>query len=246
MTTSLSGAEVRTAPDTPRMATVWLHGAGLSGSTWADLVAGFADAVTPDLPGHGAAPRVSPATVEGFADALEPLLPDRFAAIGHSLGGMVALEIAARHPDRVRALVMVETVPTVRATVADRAAASAARLLMRMVGPTRLAGIAGWGETRATAAHLKAQLSTMTRQRLADALDAAFAYDGRPHLARIAAPALVVVGRQNPKTHKGAKAAAEAIPNARFAVLPGGHMLHTDVPDDLRETILSFLQGIEP
>ena len=246
MTASRDSAEAPAVHDTPRMATVWLHGAGLSGSTWGGLVAGVENAVAPDLPGHGAAPRVSPATVEGFADALAPVLPDRFAAIGHSLGGMVALEIAARHPGRVRALVMIESVPTVRGALVDRAAASAARLLMRMVGPKRLAGIAGLGETRATAAHLKEQLSSMTRQRLADALDAAFAYDGRRHLAAITAPTLVVVGKQNPKTHKGAKAAADAMPNARFVVMPGGHMLHTDVPDDLRQTILSFLQGIEP
>lgn len=246
MTDSRAGTEAPAVPDAPRMATVWLHGAGLSGSTWAGLVAGFDDAVTPDLPGHGAAPRVSPATVEGFADALDPVLPDRFAVIGHSLGGMTALEIAAHHPGRVCALVMIEAVPTVRGALADRAAAAAARLLMRMIGPARLASIAGLGETRATAAHLKAQLSSMTRQRLADALDAAFAYDGRPHLAKITAPTLVVVGEKNPKTHKGAKAAADAIPNARFTTLPGGHMLHTDLPDGLRQTILGFLRDIEP
>ena len=58
-----------------------------------------------DLLGHGDAPRTMAYTVNAYADALEvgahtPIL------YGHSLGGLVAVAYAARHPDRVGALVL--------------------------------------------------------------------------------------------------------------------------------------------
>lgn len=88
---------------------IWLHGAGLSGDTWRSDVGG----IKPDLPGHKTADCIANPSVERYADCIEPLLPDRFALVGHSLGGMVALELAARHPRRVRGLVLAEAVPTV-------------------------------------------------------------------------------------------------------------------------------------
>ncbi|MEM7636126.1 MAG: alpha/beta fold hydrolase, partial [Pseudomonadota bacterium] len=100
--------------------TVWLHGAGLSPSTWGGVTTGFSDVMLLALPGHADAARLSEPSVEAFADAVEPMLPDRFALIAHSLGGMVALEVASRHPDRVDALVLIETVATVRAPLGQR------------------------------------------------------------------------------------------------------------------------------
>ena len=90
-------------PATGSGETVWLHGAGLSAETWA----GRAEGRCLNLPGHGGTPRAGEATVAGFADRLMPLLPaERFALVGHSLGAMVALEIAARRPEHIRALVL--------------------------------------------------------------------------------------------------------------------------------------------
>jgi pimeloyl-ACP methyl ester carboxylesterase len=78
-----------------------LHGLGATGGVWRAY-----DGVAPDLPGHGAAPWEASYTFEGLAGAVRPLLgPDPVTIVGHSMGGVVALALAAMAPDRVRQVV---------------------------------------------------------------------------------------------------------------------------------------------
>ncbi len=63
--------------------------------------------IIPDLPGHGgSSPLPATTTLRGFADALAPLLDGATDVLGHSLGGVVALRLAERHPALVRRLVV--------------------------------------------------------------------------------------------------------------------------------------------
>ncbi|BEL03957.1 alpha/beta fold hydrolase [Actinoplanes sichuanensis] len=82
-----------------------LHGLGATGDVWA----GWADPLArhwagrrlaPDLPGHGRSPELPEYTFDALAEALIPLLApeDRPVVLGHSLGGVVALALAARVP----------------------------------------------------------------------------------------------------------------------------------------------------
>jgi pimeloyl-[acyl-carrier protein] methyl ester esterase len=99
--------------DMARMAdrgVIFLHGWGLHGGIWSETAPMFAG-LTPDLPGYGGTPAVSPYNVETLADALAATLPDGVAVCGWSLGGMVALALAARHPAKVARLVLVATNP---------------------------------------------------------------------------------------------------------------------------------------
>jgi pimeloyl-ACP methyl ester carboxylesterase len=91
----------------PGEATVLLHGAAGSWTTWLPLLEAAgrrglpgSDAVLIDLPGWGASPLPEhDRTVEGFgrvvAEVLRSLGYERWWAVGHSLGGVVALELAA-------------------------------------------------------------------------------------------------------------------------------------------------------
>ncbi len=91
-----------------------LHGWGGSSRYWQDTLNLFADIrciYAPDLPGHGETPPLQDETsaerlatlVIEFADALGL---EQFDLNGHSLGGAVAVYIAARRPERVRKLVI--------------------------------------------------------------------------------------------------------------------------------------------
>lgn len=101
----------RTKPAPGRPTIVFLHGTRLTGASWAtqvaDLDADF-QCLTPDLPGHGRAEDV-PFTVDGAAEAVAELIEreatdGRAILVGLSLGGYVAMAVAARWPDKVRGL----------------------------------------------------------------------------------------------------------------------------------------------
>jgi len=94
---------------------VFLHGWGLHGGIWSQTAPLFAAqyrCLSPDLPGYGATDSVSPYRAEILADALAATLPDAVMVCGWSLGGMVALALAARHPDKVLRLALVATNPS--------------------------------------------------------------------------------------------------------------------------------------
>ena len=84
-----------------------LHGLGATGAVWRGLQR-IGDGTAPDLPGHGTAAWHAPYSFAGLASAVVPLL-DGFGGpvpvIGHSMGGVVALELARIAPDRVSVVV---------------------------------------------------------------------------------------------------------------------------------------------
>ncbi|MCV3271351.1 alpha/beta fold hydrolase [Roseobacter sinensis] len=220
---------------------LWIHGAGLSGSTWQEMTQHLPLARTPDLPGHGAAPFCTPPRVEGFAGALLPDVPHGSVLIGHSLGGMVALELTARAPGRTAALILIEAIPTLRDRMLRLWSARVTARLLTSLPPRMIAWLSGFGQSDAAKTEVRAQLARHPRKSLSAALEAALAYDGRPHLAAIEVPTLVVTGRNNRATHRGAAMMAAQIPGAEDVMLPGGHMLHCDNPEGLRHAIDDFL-----
>jgi pimeloyl-ACP methyl ester carboxylesterase len=65
--------------------------------------------VMPDRPGHGRTPRYGREDFERDAELLSPLIVEQPAhLVGHSYGGIVALYMAARQPDSIRSLVLIE------------------------------------------------------------------------------------------------------------------------------------------
>ena len=88
----------------------FLGGAG----DWLPLFATFGrhfDVIAPDFPGFAGSGAIeAPDSVAGFADALLGLLDElgieRTTLLGHSMGSMVALQIALDHPDRLERLVL--------------------------------------------------------------------------------------------------------------------------------------------
>jgi len=100
-------------------AVVLLHGLFLDRTTWdplSDSLATNHRVIAPDLPGFGASEK-PPASrfgyhVEAFAEAIADVFAalelGRAAVVGHCLGGAVALVLAARHPELVAKLILVD------------------------------------------------------------------------------------------------------------------------------------------
>src|SRR5258707_1761936 len=125
MQVSVSGADVFVATggrplDASLPAVVMLHGGGFDHSAWALHSRWFAhhgySVLAPDLPGHGRSTGAPLPTIADMADWTAALLDAAGAAkarlVGHSMGSLIALETAARHPAKVSTLSLIGTAAT--------------------------------------------------------------------------------------------------------------------------------------
>jgi pimeloyl-ACP methyl ester carboxylesterase len=103
---------------------VFLHGGAQNAHTWDTVILALGpslSAVAVDLPGHGhSAWRDSGGyTPQNMADdvavVIEQLAPQAAAVVGMSMGGMTSIELAVRHPQLVRKLLLVDITPGVNA-----------------------------------------------------------------------------------------------------------------------------------
>jgi pimeloyl-ACP methyl ester carboxylesterase len=235
--------------DSSQPAIVFLHGAGMDHSVWALLARAFAHhgyaVLAPDLPGHGRSagkPLTSIAALADWTAALIDVAGAKAARlVGHSMGSLVALETAARHPDKVTGLGLIATTATMR--VSDDLLNAA-----RANDHDAVDMIAIWGEGyRASLGGSQAPGLWMLggAERLLERaqpgaifadLSACNAYqDALSTAAKITVPSIVIQGSRDLMTPaKGGKALAAAIPNCRLALIEGaGHMLMSERPDDV-------------
>ena len=98
--------------DPAKPAVIFLHGAGFDRTTWRLQTRWFAHhgraVLAVDFPGHGWSEGPALDSIAALADWTATLVEaaglKQAALVGHSMGALVALETAARHPERVRAL----------------------------------------------------------------------------------------------------------------------------------------------
>ncbi|MEM8655319.1 MAG: alpha/beta hydrolase [Pseudomonadota bacterium] len=112
---------------------VLLHGVGLRAEAWSAQIEALCPdhhVVAPDIPGHGEAPRpAGPMVLRAYAGAMLPVL-DSFEepvlVVGHSMGALMALELAALAPSKVCGIAALNAVfersPTAAQAVQLRAA----------------------------------------------------------------------------------------------------------------------------
>jgi len=232
---------------------VFIHGAGLDHSVWALLARWFANhgctVLAPDLPGHGRSAGEPLATIAAVADWTAALIEAAKAGpariIGHSMGSLVAIETAARHPQKVAALGLIGTAAAMPVTPdllnAAKAGNHAAIDMMCIWGHGFAAGLGGslapglWMLGGAERLLERARPDVLFRD-----LCACNAYgDGLASAAKASAPAIVVLGERDLMTPaKAGRQLAAALPNARVVVLHGaGHMLISERPDEVLEAV---------
>ncbi|MGB3555549.1 MAG: alpha/beta hydrolase [Jannaschia sp.] len=235
-------------------ALVLVHGYLGGAAQWEREIARFAsafDVIAPDLPGFGAAAEMEGRdSIAGMADSVLALLDDlgvtEFVLLGHSMGGMIAQEIAAQNADRVRRLVLYGTGPL--GMMPDRFESIAvSRERLGTDGVTRTIARIGatWFRAGAGAAGFPAiaRIGEMARPQAAlAALEAMANWDGRPALSAITMPTLVLWGDAD-KSYRWPQVEAlwTSIPDVRLSVVPGtAHAVHLEKPDLFHSLIDDF------
>jgi pimeloyl-ACP methyl ester carboxylesterase len=228
---------------------VLLHGAGFDHTAWGLHSRWFAHhgfgVLAPDLPGHGRSGGAPLADIADMADWTAALLDAAGAAkarlVGHSMGSLIALETAARHPAKVSGLSLIGTAATM--TVGPdllKAAEANDHSAVDMVSIWGLGFQAELGGSLAPGLwmHSGAQrvLEQCRRGVLFNDLSACNAYQGAlAAAAQIKIPATLILGERDMMTPaKAGKTLAAALPNSRTIVLAGaGHMMMAERPDEL-------------
>lgn len=250
----------------PGPAVVLLHGFPLGRKMWREQFSGIGSmyrVIAPDLLGHGDSPAPDgDYSIDGMADDVIELLDtlglDEPVVVGGlSMGGYVALSIVARHPERVRALMLMDT----RAAAdSPEAAAKRGELAQAVIeagdpGPAIDAMIPRFF-SKSTEEYrpdlvvsIRRMMERNTARGVVGTLRAlASRPDRRGELGSIRIPTLVIVGEEDAITPpEEAMAMADAIPGARLEVVPAaGHLAPYENPTVANGVILRFLEGLEP
>jgi pimeloyl-ACP methyl ester carboxylesterase len=244
-------------PDPALPAVVFVHGAGMDHSVWALLTRYFAhhgrSVLAVDLPGHGRSDGAPLDSIAALADWLAALIPAagfaQAALAGHSMGALAALDAAARHPDRVRAIALLGVAARMPVHPDLLALAAADDPAARdMVNVWAFGARAERGGSRAPGLWMigggRALLDRGNPGVLSTDLIACNAYDGAAAAAAgVSCPALLVLGERDRMTPaKAGHALAAAISGARTVVLPGGgHMMMVEQPDPVRDALAEVL-----
>lgn len=242
-------------PGGARHELVLLHGWAMTPAVWDGLrdALGGIPVLTPSLPGHGSAAAAG-AGLAAWADAVAASIPDGAVLGGWSLGALLALEIARRHPDKASRLLLfgatprfvaapdwphglaAETVAAFRAGFATAPEATLKRFLaLQCLGDAR---------RKVVQSRLAATLAPIAASSgLADGLALLADTDLRGELEALGCPCLLVHGAQDALMPPGAADwLARSLPRARLHCLPdAGHAVFLSQPEACAALIRSFL-----
>jgi pimeloyl-ACP methyl ester carboxylesterase len=256
-------------PFDPRLpCVVFVHGAQHDHSVWilqSRYLAHHGHAVLAlDLPGHGRSEGPPERTVEAIAErvagALAPLASPRLLLAGHSMGSLIALEVARRLPARVAGVALLGTAAPMRVSDALLAAtrddpAAAMDMINVWSHSPALAPFAARPGNPAPGFNVVWQ-NLRLMQRIAavngaDVLPTDFAacnaYDGALDAARaLQCPALFVLGERDQMTPpRAAQSLIGACAQPQVVQLPAtGHAMMAENPDGVRRALASFARQV--
>jgi pimeloyl-ACP methyl ester carboxylesterase len=239
-----------------------LHGIGNYGRYWdlfAEVIAGRLRLVAPDARGHGESgrPRDGYAPADFVADALAVLDAariERAIVVGHSMGGLHSIHLAAKNPDRVRALAIIDASPEPMPAGSERArrllTERPARFADRAEARTYLERISP-GYTDAVYRNrlefaFREENGSLVWRSDAEALERIMrarvpAEDRWAALREIRCPTLVVRGtRSNVLSDDAAQRMVRVLADARLLELDAGHNVALERPHELAAAVVTL------
>jgi len=240
--------------DQEKPTVLFLHGTGQDHTIWVLPTRYFSrhdrNVLAVDLPGHGRSGGEALESIEAIADwaiqVLDTAGLSTAAVVGHSLGSLVAIAMAARHPQRVRAIALIGiTVPMpVSELLLDNAKKDKheAIEMLNFWGYSKSAQLGG----NATPGNwmLGGGMRLMEKAGpgvIHTDLNACNKYiEGLEHASNVRCPALLILGERDMLTPvRSAMEVAAALPHAEKVVLEGcGHALLTEKPDPVLDQLI--------
>jgi pimeloyl-ACP methyl ester carboxylesterase len=213
------------------------------------------DVIAPDLPGFaGSAAEPIPDSIHGYAAALVDLLDflkiDRFSLVGHSMGGMIAQQLAINYPARLERLVLYGTAPsgdlptrfeTFEETIAR----------FKKSGPSAAADVVATWFVERKDHPLYAYTLDAGRGFSVDAVVNAMTivpkWNAKDQLKQIKAETLIITGdRDYATTADHAVFLWKSIPGSHLCIVPGcSHGIHLERADVFNAVVGAFLAGNE-
>lgn len=206
-----------------------------------------------DLPGHGASDSRQVSSVEEYAAAVADFLialdSGPVVVVGHSLGGSIAIALAARHQALVRGLVLIAS--CVKLPLVDSVGE---RLVAYLPGPLRRLFFFSMAKKVLFAPGARADAIAVTMQELrsckletlAADVRAARAMDLTEQAAALDVPTLVLTGSRDRLTTPAlAQRVSALIRRSRLRIVDGGgHMLPLEAPELVNHEIVTFVESL--
>jgi len=245
-------------------AVLLLHGIGGGSSIWGDQGSGTLQALARagfralslDLPGYGDSAHLGPPDMDAFVAAVTAVIdraaPRRTVLVGHSMGGMVAQELAARTPQRVQGLVLACTSAMFgkadgawqQQFLAQRLAPLDAGLGMAGMADALVPGLVSPAAPAAAWRSAREVMARVPESTYRAALTAIAGFDRRAALPAIAVPTLLLAAE-----HDGTappelmQRMAGRIAGSEYVCLAdAGHIANDEQPAAFNAALLSFLQ----
>jgi pimeloyl-ACP methyl ester carboxylesterase len=243
--------------DAGKPTVVFIHGAANDHSVWSLQSRYYAyhgwNALAVDLPGHGKSAGTALATIGDLAGWIAQLL-DALGAkdvtlVGHSMGSLVALETAARHPERIKRIALIASAVPMQVSEAllntSKANDHAAYEMINVFAHSNTAQLGG---NRVPGMWMMGSAMRLMERSGDGVLHADFSAcnnyaAGLEAAQKLKCPVLMILGKRDLMTPmKVARDVISKLADVKVVALDGaGHSLMAEKPDEVLDSLISFL-----
>lgn len=235
-------------------AVLLIHGVGLRAEAWVPMLPHLASQFSitlVDLPGHGQSARLpGRPTLADYTDRVAEVLETPTFVVGHSMGALIAMDMAVRYPALVSAITPLNAIFR-RTDAASRAIKERSAALANEACPDPSGTLDRWFGS-APQGHMKAArdachnwLTTVDPVGYAQAYRVFADEDGPSDasLAQIACPALFITGQEEPNsTPAMSQALAQHVPQGRAAIVAKArHMMPMTHATEVSDLLSMFI-----